>query len=132
MLTTSHRAQQEARDLGHGRSQESRVSTIHRLESLGGTAAREPRREDITKSRRTSEEQPDQPIPLEDDAKNDRNVKSRRWQSRKRFHSGARREQWEPVRLGSKAGAQPRASSNTELSELEQQAQQGDGLDGTS
>ena len=41
VLTTSHRAQQEARDLGHGRSQESRVSTIDRLESLGGAAAQE-------------------------------------------------------------------------------------------
>ena len=103
--------------------------------------------EEITKSRKTSEEQwPDQPIPLEDDAKNDRDVKSRRRQPWKGSTLEYDVNSGSPSDLGAnlvlkhadtddcqaQASSTNQANSNTELSELEEQALQGDRIDGTS
>ena len=60
------------------RDQESRASTIVRLQILGGVRSGKPRQGEITKPRKTSEEQRlDQLIPLENEAKSVRDVKLR-------------------------------------------------------
>ena len=70
------------------------------------------------KSQETLEEQwpdDDQLIPLEDDVKNDRDVKSRR------------RDDREPVRVGSKLSAQPRGHSrSTSCEHLPSELEHGD------